>query len=310
MDGEQNPEGEVPKRQVIQPITGDIPSSTSSMTDSTDSQLAQLLGKLLCKKPIPKLPNFAGRDATKREAKYEDWRYLVNNLAERKDDYGLSQSELIDTVVGSLTGEARTRFIRLDCNRSNVKEILCALDLVYADQTTPMDRLRILQSTVQKKDESVSSFADRMEEVAFNLERNAGSMKFDRDSLLKTVFMAGIFNERIRDRLEHMRDDDSKSYERVRSRAILLETELVKETVHEKRSSVKPVQSETDQKLATLLDLVQNLQKKVEQTEEKRRTENRPRFNPRPNNPQNCFYCGESGHFMRSCPHRNKDLNK
>ena len=59
------------------------------MTDATESEtnvstteniLTEALGRMFLRKEKPKIPIFSGRDATKREASFEDWFHVVKRV--------------------------------------------------------------------------------------------------------------------------------------------------------------------------------------------------------------------------------------
>ena len=114
------------------------------------------------------------------------------------------------------------------------------MSAVYKDSTPFIDRIQTLHTSKQNKCESVTQFADRLENTAFWESAN-DVMPFNRDLTLKMVFLKGISNRRIADIMEHLKDDTYKTYDQVRAKAISLERER---TETDPKKLIQPVQSD------------------------------------------------------------------
>lgn len=263
--------------------------------------LVQALARLTVRKERPpRIPTFSGRDRTKKEASFEEWMQRVQKVSSRKDEYGLNDQGMEDVVFQSLSGEARSRYMRLD-NGTALQEILATMKAVYSDQTSPIDRLQSIHLMSQEKKESVSEFADRLETAAHALAQCDDPIQLDMDKTLKVVFMRGISNREIRVMLEHMRDDPAHTYEHIRAKAVKLEKEQPEVATYPKKV-VQPIQSEletTVKKLAAQVDALQKSLAEATAAADVRRME-RP--------PVKCYRCGELGHISRYCKSEKKKM--
>ena len=52
-------------------------TGSAANVSSTENMLTEALGRMFLRKEKPKIPIFSGRDATKREASFEDWFHVV-----------------------------------------------------------------------------------------------------------------------------------------------------------------------------------------------------------------------------------------
>lgn len=272
-------------------------SSTAEPSLSADV-LFQALSKMMVRKDKPRIPSFAGRDAGKRDASFGEWYHVVEKTIQRKDEYQLTEQGLTDIIFASLTGEARSRFIRLD-DGSPLDDILSAMKKVYSDQTTLIDQMQALHMMSQNKNESISGFADRLETASHKLKTCDGSEAIDVERTLKVVFMRGISLKTIKNLMEHLRDDPMKTYDDVRIKAEILEKEQIQEASHEKKLSVRPVQSELERTVQQLSAEVASLKESLAEAQASKMASK-----PKKKTPYRCYYCDESGHFIRDCKKR------
>ena len=111
-------------------------AESATNVSSTENILTEALGRMFLRKEKPKIPIFSGRDATKREASFEDWFHVVKRAISAQHVYKLDDREMLDVIFASLAGEARSRFIRLDRAHTSLGDILSFLEQAYSDQTS------------------------------------------------------------------------------------------------------------------------------------------------------------------------------
>ena len=288
--------------------TTSIPTSVSDPVMSTskgdpasdNSTLADALSRLVLKREKPRLPTFSGRDTTKRETTFFDWMYVVKKVIKQREQYNLTEREFGDVIFQSLNGEARSRYIRLEDTNSNLTDILEAMSAVYKDSTPSIDRIQTLHTSKQNKGESVTQFADRLENTAFWAERANDVMPFNRDLTLKMVFLKGLSNRRFADIMEHLKDDASKTYDQIRAKAISLERER---TETDPKKLIQPVQSDLQDKVDRLTKQVESLQAALNAGKGAE-----PKRQKRPYQRLTCDYCKRNGHTEMFCYKRRDDL--
>ena len=289
--GQDSGKGEAPVNNITS-TDGNTTDATSSATtsDSTTDLLQALLGRLVMKRGKPKIPTFSGRHAKSKDTPFSDWSYVVQKAIDERDDYGISEKELKNIVFESLAGEGRSRFIREDQAGKTFRQILSAFTVAYGDATPAIDRLQALHQMRQLKEESVVQFADRLEMEAYRIDQSPEAVLYDREATLKAVFLKGLFDSRLPDLMEHLKDNPAKKYDDFRARAITLETERKAKVERKPAKAVQP----SDDVLKQLLERLE----KIEGTLKSR--PHQPSQDIRRND-RKCFTCGEVGHFSRYC---------
>ena len=125
-------------------------------------------------------------------------------------------------------------------------------------------------------------------------------MPFNRDLTLNMVFLKGLSNKRFADIMEHLKDDASKTYDQIRSKAISLERER---TATDPKKLIQPVQYDLQDKIDRLTKQVESLQAALNAgkgTESKRQK--------RPCQRLTCDYCKKNGHTEMFCYKRRDEL--
>ena len=286
-------------------------TESAANVSSTENILTEALGRMFLRKEKPKIPIFSGRDATKREASFEDWFHVVNRAISTQHVYKLDDREMSDVIFASLAGEARSRFIRLDRAHTSLGDILSSLEQAYSDQTSAIERMQELHTMSQLKSETVSQFADRLEATAYALEQCSDGIPFDTNQTLKAIFMRGLRMKEIKNLMEHLRDDKAKTYENVRAKAVMLEKEQRTERPDEKKLTVKPIQSDLEKTVLALTAQVQHLQKSLEASQAAATQSTQQHSTPSKNRASlKCFYCDKPGHFARDCQLKKQAMAK
>ena len=207
-----------------------------------------------------------------------------------------SQDSLSDTgkfeiLLNAVGGECRTRVIRLDKEAKTVDEILSSCKTAYTSTLSGYDHLQWLYNCKQLQNETISDFADRLEHLNFNLGNCEGSVKYDPEETLRSTFVRGLSDDRVKLGIGHLIDDKKKSYSDLRNKATQLEADYA-----EKKHKVHNVDIETSQ-LCNALELLTN---KVTQLEAK--LEEKPRARNQYNSTSiECYFCRRKGHIKANC---------
>ena len=281
------------------------------MAEGQLKELQLLLKNITVRKDRPRIPTFAGRPIKPKDTKFSDWLYIVRKANVNIKDYNIQPSELLNIVFHSLTDEARSRYIRLDCDTFNLDQLLDSFELTYGDRASTIDKIQSFHEIKQSKDESIISYADRLETLAFSITHgNNPSEFYKNDEVLKMTFIKGLFDKRLPDLLLYMADDKDKSYEDVRVKAIVLSQDC-------KRSEEKKVfsvQTDMFDKLNERLSSIETQLKDFKNNEcTHRQVDNaKPRFGYEKSDSQKnrkCFYCGRIGHIKRFCYKFKNDMS-
>ncbi|XP_033731308.1 uncharacterized protein LOC117320935 [Pecten maximus] len=109
---------------------------------------------------VPKIPPFSGEDL-KGDVTFGEWRYEVRCL---QHDPDISQNLLMQAIRRSLKGVAR-RMLRSLGETATVGDILEKLDTLFGDVSTNGMIMQEFFSCYQLKDESVTNFGCRLENM-------------------------------------------------------------------------------------------------------------------------------------------------
>ena len=262
--------------------------------------LADLLSNVHLTKEKFKLPTFSGRDAKGKDCKFNEWHYVYEKSI--KDNTTLTSSDQQRLVYNSLAGEARARYLQLDNAKLTIQQIINRFEEIYSDQTSAVDRVEKFHELRQGTKESVTDFADRLEKIAHWVSEGemADTEFYTSDTVLKTKFVRGLTDDSVAQRVAHIVDDNTKSFDYLRNR-IANETSRSRRDSSPKRTKPTKAVSETTtdvfQKLLTRLESVETELKDMRKEQKSRPTQHNQRSHVR----KKCDYCGRSGHLQVDC---------
>ena len=214
--------------------------------------------------PKPKLPVFLGRETrTTKDISFDEWLYFVNKALSNegfKDD----ESKRLELLLSCVSGEARTRCLRLECQGVQVDDIIKEFVKNYSDNTPGSERLRSLHNLIQSADENINSFADKLEKMRYWVDSSPVKVIYDPSATMKASFLRGIYNPTIRLGLVQSSKDALLNFSDIKDLAVELETEYNKGVSVGKIASVECDENKSVENMSslvkTLCEKVENLQ--------------------------------------------------
>lgn len=254
--------------------------------------LAQLIGRVNMHRDSYKLPNFSGRDNKTSSCKFTEWIYLYEQKVQANDD--IVDAEKQRLVLQSLTGEARERYITLERSGATFENIVTKFKTVYSDQSSSIELIEAFHAAKQVGGESVSQFADRVELLAHKVSQH-DDMEGDyytSDELLKTKFVRGLKDESLADRVQHLLDDDTRTFDVVRRK-------VVAEDERRRCKAVKPVKAVADQ--SELMEARKRLANTEKELADLKRQVAQSHRKPNQKPQLRCEFCNRPGHAKPKC---------
>lgn len=136
----------------------------------------------------PRVSFFYGEPG-KGEVSYPSWRYEINCLL---SEGSYSKDQILQGVRRSCKGEAANILRRVGIG-ANTKDILDKFESIYGGIETPESLLKKFYACQQEKDESVTEYSARLEEIcAQSIEMNAVAPGKTGEHILKRVFYQGL----------------------------------------------------------------------------------------------------------------------
>ena len=223
-----------------------------------------------------RVPIYLGKDSKAKDVSFDDWLYLVTKVIKgcpKKEGQGdVSENDKYDILFNAVSGEAMSKFIRLDARGESVDDILQEFILAYSDNTPGEERLRALHNAYQGQDENVSDFVDRLDRLRYWVDSSPKKVCYDPEDTITTTFLRGLEDPTISLGLVHVRNDDATSYDDIRKLAVNLESEL-KSRLARKPKKVPVVENENDE-VGQLISAVSSLCDKVKELETKLESSN------------------------------------
>lgn len=234
---------------------------------------------------------FSG-DNAKGEVDYTHWRHEVQSLLAEACPTAL----LLPAIRRSLKGTAADVLLNMGVSITE-QDILAKFDVIFGNVLSPEALFEEFYTARQDSDESIASWACRLESLlAKAVANNTGQV--DNTMMLRSKFWGGLREERIKNGIRH-RYDSGESFTVLLQSARQIEREVQTVTRKVGKSTVQAVDNDLSKKMDTLMKLVDSLGKRIETMErdkgQRYQHENRP--------PPICFFCGEMGHIRRRCPH-------
>lgn len=285
---------------------------------------------------FPKLSIFYGEDG-KGEASWPTFKYEVESLLREKL---YSKEQIHQGIRRSLKGGAGDKLRRLG-QGVTVEEVMEKLDKDYGTFESKETVMRNLYSCQQKSNESVESFATRLEEL-FDKAAKLGSVN---RSDLKDVLHSGLRKE-----LKHMtiyQKERLHHYDDFKREVRKIEADLKSEDSPEPKKPCKPaVQQDSKSELSEVKELLLKMNERIDTLEREKdqsyyqaqrgrgfgnalggrgrgprggyttpypQARGRGVFTPsRPVGRRafepTCFLCNQKGHIQRNCPTLNSRL--
>ncbi|XP_060556168.1 uncharacterized protein LOC132716854 [Ruditapes philippinarum] len=152
---------------------------------------------------IPKIPCFSGDEPLpKGEVPYVVWRYEVQCLLTNPD---LTRSTVLQIIRGSLRGTARIMTVPLGQN-ATVKEILGKLDVMFSEASTKEDLLTQFFNSRQNPNESVTTYACRLETLLQSIIDKGQLPGLARNDILRHKFWTGLCSDMLKFQTRHKYD--------------------------------------------------------------------------------------------------------
>lgn len=247
------------------------------------------------KESIPRIPIFTGAPPTKAEhVPFEVWQYEVNCL-KRAQRY--SEEAILQAMRLSLRGDASKVAVRLG-TEITIDQVLERMNNLYGSISVGEDILAAFYSAHQEKNETVVSWACRLEDL-MQQAIIAQKLKIeDRDEALRTKLWSGLRKE-LRDISGH-KYDTVRTFDKLLVELRKLEQDVPNTSVVQDKAKKPVVHSAQAQDDSDLRTLVMQLQSKVK-TFEKQST-HKP--TQKKIDTITCWKCGQVGHVKAGC--RNK----
>lgn len=151
----------------------------------------------------PKIPSFSGDEPiNKGEVPYVIWRYEVQCMMNNPE---ISATNLLYTVRSSLRGSARMMVIPLG-QESTLVQIMDRLDCMFSDASTKEDLMTEFFNSSQAADESVTSYACRLETLLQAIINKGQLPGVARNDILRHKFWTGLSSDMLRLQTRHKYD--------------------------------------------------------------------------------------------------------
>ena len=265
--------------------------------ETVATALANLLSQINIPKESPKLPIFSGRDAKSKECTFAEWIYLFEKRID--DDGGLSRDAKERIMLHSLSGEARSRYIQLERGGLSFREIISRFKQIYGDHSSAVELIENFHSLRQNEKETVTEFADRVERTAHEVAAHEGvdGSFYKSDEILKTKFIRGLKDQELIGKVNHILDDEMRSFDYLRTRMLNEESRR-----NSSKISTKPTKVVTEEKDNVSEVLKEALRRLDEQAKEitELKTELKKEQESKWSRKQ-CDYYGKMGHLRKDC---------
>lgn len=253
----------------------------------------------------PRINNFSGDG--KGEATYEQWKFEVLSLQRE----GMTEHTVQQCIRRSLRGTAAE--VMHNLGEASVDDILEKLDQIFGNVLPSENILESFYSARQQKDESIASWACRLEGIIAKLRNKENLTKEDEESRLRSKFFSGLHKQNLKTAIRHYYDE-GKTYKDLLVAARIAELENP-DTVRVQQTSVSTADAKKlDDVLAALGRLTERLDKlEKQQTHEQPQNQTVNQQIPDGASTQGtahrnrafkgtCYGCGAYGHRRWECP--------
>jgi len=196
----------------------------------------------------PRLSQFTN---AKDGASYEVWKFEVECLEEE----GHPEETIRETIRRSVRGDPAKTLMRLG-KSATLKEILKKFDGVYGKVVSESTLLTMFYSASQKKDEDVTAWSSRLEDLIQTVEDNGMIEHKTKQEMLRSKLWNGLYNEKLKEATRY-KFDIIKDYEQLIVGIRAVEQELAgigneKDEKDVKKAKTQSIQKSEDRVEATL----------------------------------------------------------
>lgn len=141
-----------------------------------------------------RLSSFSGDPKTSNDVTFKQWKFEVESL--RND--GNPDARVVSCMLRSLRGRAFEALMNLGTS-ATVDRVLEKFERLYGEVQQPEVQLQNFFDATQHSEESVSSWACRLESILTGLHLWQGELR----QMLRSKFWSGLFDERVKDSIRH-----------------------------------------------------------------------------------------------------------
>ena len=278
----------------------------------------------------PKFSIFFG-ETGKGEVSWETFKYEIEAV---RIGYVFTQEQILFGIRRSVKGSAGDKIRRLGPGVT-LNHVLDKLESAYGTVETKESVLKKFYTCEQKENESVESFASRLEEL-FDQGVQLGGFKRKDTAILKQVLHSGLKKD-----LKHMsmyQCDKIREYDEFKREVRKIEADITSDSMESKKPCKPVVQTEKKEETSEVKELLKKINERIDKLEKnKDQTPSTEQVNPasgqkkrwrgrnrwrsgnrgRGQGQQNsnsqrptvdeifapvCFICNTKGHIQRNCP--------
>jgi len=195
----------------------------------------------------------------------------------------------LPAIRKSVKGTAADVLLNLG-ERVSPDEIVNKFEVIFGNVLSVEALLEEFYTARQSDTEMVAEWSCGLESLLAKARQRGASLS-NIDGMLRSKFWASLRDDRVKNGTRH-RFDRGDSFEMLLEYARQIEHEVKVTPTRNVRSVGQGVDS-MEQKMDELMKMVQGLNKRIENLENKPHTSKDTRT---------CYFCGETGHIRRRCP--------
>jgi hypothetical protein len=231
----------------------------------------------------PRVSQFSGQDQ-KGDVSFDLWRSEISGLM----DAGYPEPVLLHAVRKSLKGRAADMLLNMG-SQVTLNQLILKFQQVFGIVCTPQLLLEKFYNSNQNFDESVSSWACKLEDILRMLQDHGYACGDQRDSMLRSKFWTGLCRSSVKNGIRHLYDSQSPYADLVVAARLVEQEESSPTVVSQQISTPKS-------EYAEILMEISKLHKRLNDIESKQRSSSR-----RSTFKGKCYQCGSVGHRKVDC---------
>ncbi|KAG9300573.1 hypothetical protein G9A89_000754 [Geosiphon pyriformis] len=251
---------------------------------------------------IAKIPDFNGEDI---ETSPQEW---LDQVTKAEDANGWNATRMLRTIPYFLKGTAGEWFENLAALFNDWNTFKAAFLKQFTDNNTSITLRNCFQNTKQEPSESIMTYIGKFNKLLrwiCQLETN----DYYSNAQILDQFIAGLKDKLIKKICPHVPEDLNSAIQHAKRYEMAMEeanhTKLVNLAIGETSSAAE---EKIDQLTKKVENYFTNQQQQQPQRYQPPQRRNQNNFIPLSNNqPQNCHYCGISGHWKRDCRKLQRD---